>query len=63
MTGTCACCWMRLPRVLLIGDSFIEGSGYDYEFTFAGLLSNKLGEKYENKCEIEQLDCISTSIV
>ena len=34
-------------RVLLIGDSFIEGSGYDYEFTFAGLLSNKLGEKYE----------------
>ena len=34
-------------RVLLIGDSFIEGSGYDYEFTFAGLLSNKLGENYE----------------
>ena len=34
-------------RILLIGDSFIEGSGYDYEFTFAGLLADKLGEKYE----------------
>ena len=34
-------------RILLIGDSFIEGSGYDYEFTFAGLLSNELGENYE----------------
>ena len=34
-------------RILLIGDSFIEGSGYDYEFTLAGLLSNKLGNDYE----------------
>ncbi len=34
-------------RILLIGDSFIEGSGYDYEFTFAGLLSNELGKNYE----------------
>jgi hypothetical protein len=34
-------------RILLIGDSFIEGSGYDYEYTFAGLLSNKLGDNYE----------------
>ena len=30
-------------RILLIGDSFIEGSGYDYEHTFAGLLENELG--------------------
>lgn len=34
-------------RILLIGDSFIEGSGYDYEHTFSGLLSNKLGDNYE----------------
>ena len=34
-------------RILLIGDSFIEGSGYDYEHTFAGLLENKLGNNYE----------------
>lgn len=34
-------------RILLIGDSFIEGSGYDYEFTLAGLLSNRLGKNYE----------------
>ena len=34
-------------RILLIGDSFIEGSGYDYEFTFAGLLSNELGKNHE----------------
>jgi len=34
-------------RILLIGDSFIEGSGYDYEYTLAGLLSSKLGNKYE----------------
>ena len=31
----------------MIGDSFIEGSGYDYEYTLAGLLSSKLGNKYE----------------
>ena len=34
-------------RILLIGDSFIEGSGYDYEHTFAGLLQNELGNNYE----------------
>ena len=34
-------------RILLIGDSFIEGSGYDYEFTLAGLLSKELGKNYE----------------
>ena len=34
-------------RILLIGDSFIEGSGYDYEFTLAGLLSNRLSKNYE----------------
>ena len=35
-------------RILLIGDSFIEGSGYDYEYTLAGLLASELGNKYEN---------------
>jgi hypothetical protein len=34
-------------RILLIGDSFIEGSGYDYEYTLAGLLASELGNKYE----------------
>ena len=34
-------------RILLIGDSFIEGSGYDYEYTLSGLLSAKLGSNYE----------------
>ena len=34
-------------RILLIGDSFIEGTGYDYEYTIGGLLQNKLGKKYE----------------
>ena len=34
-------------RILLIGDSFIEGSGYDFEFTFSGLLSKKIGDNYE----------------
>ena len=34
-------------RILLIGDSFIEGSGYDYDHTLAGLLSSELGNKYE----------------
>jgi len=34
-------------RILLIGDSFIEGSGYDYEYTFSGLLENELGNNYE----------------
>ncbi len=34
-------------RILLIGDSFIEGSGLPYEETFAGLLSTHLGNNYE----------------
>ena len=34
-------------RILLIGDSFIEGSGLDYKDTFAGLLDNHLGNNYE----------------
>jgi len=34
-------------RILLIGDSFIEGAGYDYEYTIGGLLSKKLGNEYE----------------
>ena len=34
-------------RILLIGDSFIEGSGLDYMDTLAGLLDVYLGEKYE----------------
>ena len=34
-------------RILLIGDSFIEGSGYDYNHTLAGLLSSELGNEYE----------------
>ncbi len=34
-------------RILLIGDSFIEGSGLPYEKTFAGLLASHLGSKYE----------------
>jgi len=34
-------------RILLIGDSFIEGSGLNYKDTLAGLLDSHLGEKYE----------------
>ena len=34
-------------RILLVGDSFIEGAGYDYEQTLAGLLQNKIGNKFE----------------
>ena len=34
-------------RILLIGDSFIEGSGVNYNETFFGLLSDHLGNKYE----------------
>ncbi len=34
-------------RILLVGDSFIEGSGYDYEFTVSGLLAKELGNEYE----------------
>ena len=37
----------KQKRILLIGDSFIEGAGYDYEFTIGGLIQNKLGSNYE----------------
>ena len=37
----------KKKRVLLIGDSAIEGAGYDYEHTIGGLLQNHLSEKYE----------------
>ena len=34
-------------RLILIGDSAIEGAGYDYEFTIGGLLQNHLKNEYE----------------
>jgi hypothetical protein len=34
-------------RLLLIGDSAIEGAGYDYEYTLGGMLQNHLNKKYE----------------
>ena len=34
-------------RLLLIGDSAIEGAGYDYEYTLGGLLQRKLVNEYE----------------
>ena len=34
-------------RIILIGDSAIEGAGYDYEFTIGGLLQIHLEEDYE----------------
>ena len=34
-------------RILVIGDSFTEGLGYDHEKTFCGLLQNKLSDKVE----------------
>ena len=34
-------------RILLIGDSFIEGLGYNYQFTLSGLLQEYYGSKYE----------------
>lgn len=34
-------------RLLLIGDSFIEGSGLPYESTVAGLLDSELNDEYE----------------
>ena len=34
-------------RILLIGDSFIEGAGYDYDYTIGGLIQKKLGNKFE----------------
>jgi len=37
----------KKKRILLIGDSFIEGSGLDYKYTVAGLLDDYLGKNYE----------------
>jgi len=37
----------KKKRLLLIGDSAIEGAGYDYEFTLGGLLQNHLINEYE----------------
>ena len=34
-------------RILLIGDSFIEGAGYDYKHTVGGLVQSQLGNKFE----------------
>ena len=34
-------------RIVLIGDSFIEGSGLNYKDTLAGLLDSYLGDNYE----------------
>ena len=34
-------------RIYIIGDSFIEGVGYDYRDTVAGLISNKFSNEYE----------------
>ena len=34
-------------RILLIGDSFIEGAGVNYHDSFAGLLDKHLGNKFE----------------
>ena len=37
----------KKKRLLLIGDSAIEGAGYDYEYTIGGLLQNYLIDEYE----------------
>ncbi|MDC1148210.1 hypothetical protein OAT00_00885 [Pelagibacteraceae bacterium] len=34
-------------RVYIIGDSFIEGMGYDYKHTVAGILKEKLSKNYQ----------------
>lgn len=33
------------PRIVLIGDSFTEGIGYDYDKTFAGIIAQELAQK------------------
>lgn len=38
---------LNQKRILLIGDSFIEGAGYDYQFTIGGLIQNKVGKNIE----------------
>jgi len=37
----------RQKRLVFIGDSFTEGIGYNYEKTFAGIISDSLKESYE----------------
>ena len=39
--------YTKKKRLLLIGDSAIEGAGYDYEYTIGGLLQNFLKDDYE----------------
>ena len=34
-------------RILLIGDSFIEGVGYDYDFTLSGIIQKNYKENFE----------------
>ena len=38
---------LNQKRILLIGDSFTEGAGYDYQFTIGGLIQNKVGKNIE----------------
>ena len=38
---------LEKERILLVGDSFIEGVGLNYKNTIAGLLDKYLGNKYE----------------
>ena len=38
---------IQQKRILLIGDSFIEGSGLNFEYTFAGQLQRNLGSDFE----------------
>jgi len=38
---------LKQKRVLLIGDSFTEGAGYDYQYTIGGLIQNKAGKNIE----------------
>ena len=37
----------KKERVYIIGDSFIEGMGYDYDDTVAGILQKQLGKNYQ----------------
>ena len=38
---------IQQKRILLIGDSFIEGSGLNFEYTLAGQLQRNLGNDFE----------------
>jgi len=37
----------KKERIYMIGDSFIEGVGYEYKDTVAGLINNEFSSKYE----------------